>query len=135
MRRADLPEENSQAIYDRMKSERQREAAQYRAEGAEQAQEIRANADRQRIEILAEAQKQSQILRGEGDADSIQHLRRRLRQGQGVLRLLPLAAGLSQRPVRPGHDASCCRPTAISSGSSTGGPPRRRASPARSADA
>ena len=71
VKRADLPEENSQAVYDRMKSERQREAAQYRAEGQRQAQVIRANADRQRIEILADAQKQAQILRGQGDADSI----------------------------------------------------------------
>lgn len=71
LKRADLPEGNSQAVYDRMKSERQREAAQYRAEGQQQAQAIRANADRQRIEILADAQKQSQILRGQGDADSI----------------------------------------------------------------
>lgn len=71
LRRADLPTENEQAIYDRMKTERQREAAQYRAQGAQQAQQIRAEADRQRIEILADAQKQAQILRGEGDAQSI----------------------------------------------------------------
>ncbi|HTS91583.1 MAG TPA: protease modulator HflC [Stellaceae bacterium] len=71
IRRADLPSENSQAIFERMKTERQREAAQFRAEGAREAQKIRANADRQRIEILADAQKQSQILRGEGDANSI----------------------------------------------------------------
>ncbi len=71
IRRADLPEDNSKAIYARMIAERQREAAQFRAQGAQQAQEIRANADRQRVEILAEAQKQSQILRGQGDADSI----------------------------------------------------------------
>ncbi len=71
VKRADLPEENSQAVFDRMKSERQREAAQYRAEGARQAQEIRADADRQRIEIIADSQKQSQILRGQGDGDAI----------------------------------------------------------------
>ncbi len=70
IRRADLPEENSKAIYERMIAERQREAAQYRAQGAQQAQEIRAEADKQRIEILATAQKQGQILRGDGDADS-----------------------------------------------------------------
>lgn len=70
IRRADLPEENSKAIYDRMIAERQREAAQYRAQGAQQAQEIRAEADKERIEIIATAQKQGQILRGEGDADS-----------------------------------------------------------------
>lgn len=70
IRRADLPEENSKAIYDRMIAERQREAAQYRAQGAQQAQVIRATADKERIEIIATAQKQGQILRGEGDADS-----------------------------------------------------------------
>src|SRR5579871_4846316 len=61
IRRADLPEENSQAVYDRMKSERQREAAQFRAEGAQRAQEIRSNAERERTVIVAEAQKQAQI--------------------------------------------------------------------------
>lgn len=71
LRRADLPQENEDAIYARMKAERQREAAQYRAQGAQQAQQIRADADRQRIEIIADANRQSQILRGEGDAQSI----------------------------------------------------------------
>lgn len=71
IRRADLPSENSQAVFERMKTERQREAAQFRAEGAREANKIRANADRQRIETLAEAQKQSQILRGDGDAASV----------------------------------------------------------------
>ena len=71
VKRADLPEENSQAVFDRMKSERQREAAGYRAEGARQAQQIRADADRQRIEIIADSQKQSQILKGQGDGDAI----------------------------------------------------------------
>jgi membrane protease subunit HflC len=71
LRRADLPQENEDAIYARMKTERQREAAQYRAQGAQQAQQIRADADRQRIEITADAQRQAQILRGEGDSQSI----------------------------------------------------------------
>ena len=71
IRRADLPSENSQAIFERMKTERQREAAQFRAEGEREAQKIRAGADRQRIEIVADAQRQAQILRGEGDAESI----------------------------------------------------------------
>lgn len=71
IRRADLPQENSQAIYARMRSERQREANEYRAQGAEQAQGIRARAERDRTVILAEATKQSQILRGQGDAESI----------------------------------------------------------------
>jgi modulator of FtsH protease HflC len=71
IRRADLPEENSQAIYARMVSERQQQAAQYRAEGAEAAQTVRANADRERTVILAEAQRDAQGVRGEGDAESI----------------------------------------------------------------
>ena len=71
IRRADLPEENSQAIFARMVSERQQQAAQYRAEGAEAAQTVRANADRERTVILAEAQRDAQRVRGDGDAESI----------------------------------------------------------------
>jgi membrane protease subunit HflC len=71
IRRADLPEENSQAIYARMVSERQQQASQYRGEGAEAAQTVRANADRERTVILAEAQRDAQRVRGEGDAQSI----------------------------------------------------------------
>lgn len=67
LRRADLPEENSQAIYSRMQSERQREAQEFRAEGDENAQRIRASAEKDRTVILAQAQRQSQILRGEGE--------------------------------------------------------------------
>ena len=72
IRRADLPAENSQAIYARMKSEREREAKEFRAQGAEIGQRIRSRADRDRIVILAESQKQAQILRGAGDAQSVQ---------------------------------------------------------------
>ena len=71
IRRADLPEENSQAIFARMKSERQQQAAQYRGEGAEAAQTVRANADRERTVILAEAQRDAQRVRGEGDGQAI----------------------------------------------------------------
>ena len=71
IRRADLPEENSQAIFARMKSEREQQAAQYRGEGAEAAQSVRANAERERTVILAEAQRDAQRVRGEGDAQSI----------------------------------------------------------------
>jgi modulator of FtsH protease HflC len=70
IRRADLPPETSQSIFARMKSERQREAAEARAQGKQKAQEITANADRERTVILAEAQRQSSILRGEGEAES-----------------------------------------------------------------
>src|SRR5215468_7033133 len=71
IRRADLPEENNQAIFARMKSEREQQAAQYRGEGAEAAQTVRANADRERTVILAEAQRDAQRVRGDGDAESI----------------------------------------------------------------
>jgi membrane protease subunit HflC len=70
IRRADLPPETSQAIYRRMESERQREAAEARAQGAERAQQIRAGADRERTVILAEAQRQAQTLRGEGESEA-----------------------------------------------------------------
>jgi membrane protease subunit HflC len=71
IKRADLPNENSEAIYSRMKTERQREAAQFRGEGKRESQKIRAGADRQVVEIRAKAQHQSEILRGEGDAESV----------------------------------------------------------------
>ena len=68
IKRADLPEENSLAVYRRMQAERERDAREARARGAEEAQKIRADADRQKTVLLAEARKQAEILRGEGDA-------------------------------------------------------------------
>lgn len=65
--RADLPQENSQAVFRRMQTEREQEAKGIRAEGSEHAQEIRAKAQKERTVILANAQRQSQIVRGEGD--------------------------------------------------------------------
>ena len=70
IRRADLPPENTQAILSRMQSERQRIAAQARAEGAEAAAKIRANAERERTVLLAEARATSDKLRGEGEAEA-----------------------------------------------------------------
>jgi membrane protease subunit HflC len=70
IRRADLPEETSQAIYDRMKSERERQAKELRAQGYEWGQQIRARADRERTVILAEATRQANVLRSQGDAES-----------------------------------------------------------------
>ena len=69
IRRADLPAENSQAVYDRMKSERKREATEFRAQGSQRAQEIRARADRDAIVIVAEAQSKGDQMRGEGEAE------------------------------------------------------------------
>jgi membrane protease subunit HflC len=69
IRRADLPEQNSQAVYQRMQTERQREAAEFRAQGSQRAQEIRAKADREVTVLLAEAQSKGETIRGEGDAE------------------------------------------------------------------
>ena len=71
IRRADLPEANSLAIYDRMKSEREKEAREYRAQGQEASKRIRSIADRDKTVILANASKKGQILKGEGDSRSI----------------------------------------------------------------
>ena len=71
IRRADLPEANSQAIYERMISERVREAKEFRAKGSEIAQKIRAEADKDKTVILAEATKKSEILRGEGESEAV----------------------------------------------------------------
>ena len=74
LHRADLPFEASQAIYDRMKSERQREAKELRAQGFEWAQQIQAKADRDRTVLLSEVQRQAAITHGEADADANQIL-------------------------------------------------------------
>lgn len=70
IKRLNLPEQNKQSVYARMRAERERIARQYRAEGEEQALRIRADADRQREEILSVAYKQAEKTRGEGDAES-----------------------------------------------------------------
>jgi len=69
IRRADLPEQNSQAVYQRMQTERQRQAASIRAEGSQKSQEIRAKADRDVTVLVAEAQSRAEQTRGEGDAE------------------------------------------------------------------
>jgi membrane protease subunit HflC len=68
IKRTDLPQENEKAVYDRMAAEREREAREYRAEGAEQAEEIMAKADREREEILAEARRKAELTKGKADA-------------------------------------------------------------------
>ena len=68
IRRADLPEQNSQAVYQRMITERQRQAQEFRSQGTQKAQEIRAKADRDVTVLLAEAQSKGEQTRGEGDA-------------------------------------------------------------------
>jgi modulator of FtsH protease HflC len=70
IRRLNLPEQNKQSVYARMRAERERIAKQYRAEGEEQALSIRADADRQKAELLSAAYKQAEAIRGQGDAES-----------------------------------------------------------------
>ncbi|WP_036286597.1 protease modulator HflC [Methylosinus sp. PW1] len=69
IRRVDLPQQISEKVYGRMQTERAREAAEYRAQGAEQAQKITAKADRDVIVLKAEAQRRADQLKGEGDAE------------------------------------------------------------------
>lgn len=70
-KRADLPEEVEQSVFDRMRAERQRESSLFRAEGEEQANIIRAQADREGTVIRAEGEREAQKLRGEGEAEAI----------------------------------------------------------------
>ena len=69
-KRVDFPQQNSEAVYNRMRSQRAQEATRIRAEGQAKAQEIRAEADRDRTVLLANTQKEAQILRGQGDAEA-----------------------------------------------------------------
>ncbi len=69
IKRADLPAENSEAVFRRMQTERQQRAAAYRAQGSQQAQQIRAEADRKVTVITAQAQQKSEQIKGEGDGE------------------------------------------------------------------
>ena len=69
IKRANLPAENAEAVFRRMQTERQQRAASYRAQGSQQAQQIKAEADRKVTVITAQAQQQSEQIRGEGDGD------------------------------------------------------------------
>jgi membrane protease subunit HflC len=121
LHRADLPAETSQAIYDRMTSERQREAKELRAQGFEWAQQIQAKADSERTVLLSQAQRQANITRGDADADanrtlsaafskdpqfyrlyrSLQTYRQSLADTQPTLILTPDAAFLKQFTTGP----------------------------------
>jgi membrane protease subunit HflC len=70
IKRLNLPEQNKQSVFARMRAERERIAMQYRAEGEQQALTIRANADRQKEEIISSAYKDAEKVRGEGDAEA-----------------------------------------------------------------
>ena len=68
IKRADLPEDNAQKVYNRMRSERERIAKKYRSEGAEEATKIRAGTDKEKVILIAEAYRTEQEIRGNGDA-------------------------------------------------------------------
>lgn len=72
IRRADLPREVQESVFQRMRAERDRVAKQYRSEGEEEAAKIRAETDKEKTILLAKAYEASQRARGEGDAESIQ---------------------------------------------------------------
>jgi modulator of FtsH protease HflC len=82
IRRADVPDATTQNIFARMRSEREREASEFRAQGQEQSQQIRSRADRERTVLLAEAQRDAQTLRGEGDNRAIRVLAEATAQDQ-----------------------------------------------------
>ena len=109
IKRADLPPENSQAMFRRMQTEREREAKELRAQGAEIGQRIRARADRERRVLIAEAEREFADPARPGRRRGDRHLRRGVRPGPGVLRLLPLAAGL---PDGAGRRRDQLRPVA-----------------------
>ena len=71
IKRADLPKANSEAIFARMRAEREKEARQFRAEGSEESQIIKSKAEKERTVIIAEANKKAQTIRGEGDGESV----------------------------------------------------------------
>ena len=71
IKRADLPKANSEAIFGRMRAEREKEARQFRAEGAEESQKIKARAEKNKVIIVAEAKKKSQIIKGLGDEEAV----------------------------------------------------------------
>jgi membrane protease subunit HflC len=93
--RTDLPEQNLEATFARMRAEREREAADEKARGGEAAQRVRASADRTVVELTSDARRQAEVIRGEADAERNRILAEAYGQRPGVLRLHPLA-----RPMR-----------------------------------
>ena len=88
MKRLNLPEQNKQSVYARMRAERERIARQYRAEGEEQALTIRADADRQREEILSAAYKEAETIKGQGDAEATRIYGQAYSRNPGFYKLL-----------------------------------------------
>lgn len=81
IKRTELPPQNEQAIFNRMRAERERQAKQYRSEGREEAAKIRSSAERDRSVIVAEAKRQADEIRGEGEAEAVKIYAGALTQG------------------------------------------------------
>ena len=129
IRRADLPEQNSQAVYQRMQTERQREAAEYRAQGLQRAQEIRSKADREVTVLVADATSKSEQIRGEGDATRNQIFADAFNQDPDFFAFYRSMQAYEAGPQDPPIRGSCSSRTPISSATSTIRPasrPRRR---------
>ena len=90
IKRADLPKANSEAIYGRMSAEREKEARQFRAEGAEESQIIRSKAEKERTVIIAAANKKAQTIRGEGDGEAVSIYADALVEMKNFLRFIDL---------------------------------------------
>ncbi len=122
IRRADLPEQNSQAVYQRMQTERQREAAEFRAQGGQKAQEIRSKADREATVIIAEANSQASRRAARATASATASSRKAIRRTRNSSPSIRAMAAY-ETSLKGGDTASCCGRIRSSSASS----PIRRA--------
>lgn len=102
IKRAELPTENQASVYERMRSERKRQATQYRSEGEEEAAKIRAETDKQRSIILAEAYNQAQQIRGEGEAEATRIYTEALSQDPEFYAFIRTMEAY-QKSFQPGH--------------------------------
>ena len=96
IKRADLPEKNELNVFDRMRTERERQAKKFRAEGDEEARKIRSESDKEVQILIADARKQAEVTRGAGRRAGGEDLRRRLRPRPRVLPVRAHARGLPQ---------------------------------------
>ena len=122
LRRVDLPAANSAAVFQRMQTERQREAAEARALGAQQAQEIRARADRDSTVIVAEAQRRSDEIRGQGEGERNRVFAEAFGQDEEFFTFYRSMQAY-EASIKAGDTRQwCCRRIRRSSGSSMNGP-------------
>ena len=118
IRRADLPEQNSQAVYQRMQTARQREAAEYRAQGAQPAQEIRSKADREVTVLVADATSKGEQIRGEGDATRNEIFAKAFNQDPDFFAFYRSMQAY-ETGLKAGDTRCCSNPTPTSSATST----------------